>query len=125
MRTVLVADDDTIFRELVTEVLTAGGYRVLAAKDGQEALELLAKEGADLAVLDLNMPRLDGLGLTRAIRADARFSKMPVLMLTIREFIEDQVSGYEQGADDYLTKPFDNSMLLARVRVLERRIIGA
>jgi len=124
MRTVLVADDDTIFRELVTEVLTSGGYRVLAAKDGQEALELLAKEGADLAVLDLNMPRLDGLGLTRAIRADARFSKMPVLMLTIREFIEDQVSGYEQGADDYLTKPFDNSMLLARVRVLERRIIG-
>ncbi|MEK9146362.1 MAG: response regulator [Elusimicrobiota bacterium] len=123
MKTILVADDDQMFRELVTEVLTQGGYKVLAAQDGLAAWNLLQKRKADMAVLDLNMPNMDGLELTRKLRGDARFKDMPILMLTIRAMIEDQVSGYDRGADDYLTKPFENKMLLARMRVLERRIL--
>jgi len=124
MRTILVADDDDIFRELVIEILSTSGYKVLVARDGQEAWELLQGNPADMAVLDLNMPRMDGMELTRHIRSDERFREMPILMLTIRAMVEDQLSGYERGADDYLTKPFDQHMLLARLRVLERRILG-
>ncbi|HAH08048.1 MAG TPA: hypothetical protein DCM05_16245 [Elusimicrobia bacterium] len=123
MRTVLVADDDAMFRELVTEILKQGGYKVAAAEDGLAAWNLMQKQKVDLAVLDLNMPNMDGLELTRKIRGDARFKSLPILMLTIRAMIEDQVAGYDKGADDYLTKPFDNKLLLARVRVLERRIL--
>lgn len=120
---VLVADDDTIFRSLVVEVLTGAGYEVIAEENGLLAWERLEAEGADLAVLDINMPELDGFEVLRRIRADERHRAMPVLMLTIRAFAEDQVQGYDTGADDYLTKPFDNAVLLARVKVLERRIL--
>jgi DNA-binding response OmpR family regulator len=123
MRTILVADDDEIFRTLLTEILQGAGYRVLAAKDGAEAWDLLRSEGAEMAVLDLNMPRLDGMELTQLIRANPNYREMPILMLTIRALVENQVSGYERGADDYLTKPFDAKMLLARLRILERRIL--
>lgn len=123
VRTVLVADDDSMFREMITAVLEGAGYKVLSAQDGQDGWDRLRKEGADMAVLDLNMPRKNGLELTRLIRASAVHKEMPVLLLTIRSLVEDQVSGYERGADDYLTKPFDPKMLIARVRVLERRII--
>ena len=121
---VLVTDDDPTFRDMVSEMLRLAGYEVLAACDGQEGWEKLQSEGADMAVLDLNMPRMDGLQLTRNIRNDARFSELPILMLTIRALVDDQISGFERGADDYLTKPFDNKMLLARLKVLERRILG-
>jgi DNA-binding response OmpR family regulator len=125
MRTVLVVDDDDMFRELVTEILTKGGYRVLRAPDGLAAWNILQKknEKVDMAVLDLNMPNMDGLELTHKIRDDARYKDMPVLLLTVRALVEDQVSGYDRGADDYLTKPFDSRMLLARIKVLERRIL--
>lgn len=121
---VLVADDDDIFRSLVTEVLTEGGYEVSAHENGRLAWEHLQAEGADIAVLDVNMPEMDGFGVLANIRGDARYKGMPVLMLTIRAFAEDQVLGYDSGADDYLTKPFDNDVLLARVKVLERRILN-
>ncbi|MBI5244561.1 MAG: response regulator [Elusimicrobia bacterium] len=123
MRTVLVADDDAMFRELVTEILKQGGYKAAAAEDGLAAWDLMQKQKVDMAVLDLNMPNMDGLELTRKIRGDARYKNLPILMLTIRAMIEDQVAGYDRGADDYLTKPFDNKMLLARIKVLERRIL--
>jgi DNA-binding response OmpR family regulator len=121
---VLVADDDTTFRTLVIEVLTDAGYEVSAHENGLLAWEHLQAEGADLAVLDINMPEMDGIELLGNIRSDERFKGMPVLLLTIRAFTEDQVQGYERGADDYLTKPFDNDVLVARVKVLERRILG-
>ena len=120
---VLVADDDTIFRSLVIEVLTEAGYEVLAEENGLLAWERLEAEGADMAVLDINMPQLDGFGVLRNIRTSEKHKNMPVLMLTIRAFAQDQVEGYDTGADDYLTKPFDNAVLLARVKVLERRIL--
>jgi DNA-binding response OmpR family regulator len=121
MATVLVADDDEMFRELVTEILTQGGYSVVRVMDGAQGWEALQKKKIDLAVLDLNMPNMDGLELTRKIRDDVKLKDLPILMLTVRALVEDQVSGYEKGADDYLTKPFDSKMLLARVKVLERR----
>lgn len=121
MRKVLVADDDESLREITEHVLSEAGYQVFTARDGQEGWEILEKDGAEMAVLDLNMPRLDGLQLTRKIRADARFKAMPILMLTVRDLVEEQLAGYEHGADDYLTKPFDHAVLAARVRALERR----
>ena len=123
-RKVLLAEDDPVFRELVSEILQEAGYEVVAGENGQEALDLLLARGADMAVLDLNMPVMDGLELTRRIRSDEKLKDMPILMLTVRSFVEDQISGYDRGADDYLTKPFDRKMLVARLRVLERRIIG-
>lgn len=121
--TVLVADDDEMFRELVTEILTQGGYSVVRAEDGQAAWDAMQRKKVDIAVLDLNMPRMDGLELTRKIRDDVKYKDLPVLLLTVRAMVEDQVSGYDRGADDYLTKPFDSKMLLARVKVLERRAL--
>jgi len=121
---ILVADDDNIFRSLVNEILTDAGYTVSAHENGRLALEHLQAEGADMAVLDINMPEMDGIELLGHIRSDDRFKNMPVIMLTIRAFTEDQVQGYECGADDYLTKPFSNDVLIARVRTLERRILG-
>ncbi|MFH1723824.1 MAG: response regulator [Elusimicrobiota bacterium] len=123
MRTILVADDDAIFLDLVTEILTQGGYTVVRTRDGQAAWDAMQRRTVDMAVLDLNMPKMDGMELTRKIRDDARFRDMPILMLTVRALIDDQVTGYERGADDYLTKPFESKMLLARVKVLERRIL--
>ncbi|MFH2204054.1 MAG: response regulator [Elusimicrobiota bacterium] len=123
MRTVMVVDDDSMFRELVTEILTQGGYKVASAEDGQKAWDMMQDTPVDMAVLDLNMPNMDGLELTRKIRDDARFKELPILLLTVRALVEDQVTGFERGADDYLTKPFDSNMLLTRVKVLERRLI--
>ena len=120
---VLVADDDKTFRSLVLEILTDAGYEVAAEENGRLAWERLQAEGADLAVLDVNMPEMDGFELLGRIRTDDRFRNMPVLMMTIRAFADDQVQGYETGADDYLTKPFNTDVFLARVKVLERRIL--
>ncbi len=120
---ILVADDDNTFRSLVTEIFTDAGYEVSAHENGRLAWEHLQAEGADLAVLDINMPEMDGLELLGRIRSDEKLKDMPVLLLTIRAFTEDQVQGYERGADDYLTKPFSNDVLVARVKVLERRIL--
>ena len=120
---ILVADDDNTFRSLVTEIFSDAGYEVSAHENGRLAWEHLQAEGADLAVLDINMPEMDGLELLGRIRSDEKLKDMPVLLLTIRAFTEDQVQGYERGADDYLTKPFSNDVLVARVKVLERRIL--
>lgn len=120
---ILVADDNDAFRALVVEILTEAGYEVAAEINGLLAWKRLQADGADMAVLDVNMPEMDGFELLRNIRTDDRFKAMPVLMLTIRAFADDQVQGYDTGADDYLTKPFHNDVLLSRVRVLERRIL--
>lgn len=121
---ILVADDDNIFRTLVSEVLSEAGYEVSAHENGLLAWEALQDSGADMAVLDINMPEMDGLQLLGNIRSDERFRDMPILLLTVRAFTEDQIQGYDRGADDYLTKPFDNDVLVARVKVLGRRILG-
>jgi DNA-binding response OmpR family regulator len=118
---ILIAEDDDNFRALITEVLEQAGHTPLAEANGRLAWERLLREGADLLVTDINMPEMDGFELLRTVRETSAYRELPVLLLTIRELAEDQVAGYESGADDYLTKPFDGDVLAARVHALARR----
>ena len=120
---ILLADDNAVFGILITEVLAKAGYETSVHENGRLAWEYLQTGAADLAVLDINMPEMNGLELLALIRGDERFRKMPVIMLTVRAQADDQVAGYEGGADDYLPKPFSNDVLLARIKALERRIL--
>jgi DNA-binding response OmpR family regulator len=115
---VLVVDDDPLLVRLLRTHLEKAGYRVLAAADGEQALEVAADELPDLVVLDLMLPKLDGYEVCRRIR---EFSLVPVVMLTARGEPVDKLRGFEMGADDYLSKPFVPAELLARVRAVLRR----
>jgi len=117
--TVLVVEDDPNVRSTLDQLLRFEGYRVQLARDGQQALEMLAADRPDLAVVDVVMPRLDGLSLCRALRR--RGDRLPILVLTARHQVGDRVAGLDAGADDYLAKPFDTEELLARLRALLRR----
>lgn len=115
---VLVVDDDPLMLRLVKTNLDREGYQVLAASDGQAALEIAASEEPDLVILDLMLPDIDGFEVCERIR---QFSLVPVVMLTARGEQVDKLSGFEAGADDYLSKPFAPAELLARVRAVMRR----
>lgn len=114
----LVVDDDREIRSLLAERLTAVGYLVSAAADGAEMRRVLAHTTVDLVILDLNLPREDGLALCRELRAG---SAVPIIMLTARGEPIDRVLGLEMGADDYIAKPFEPRELLARIRSVLRR----
>jgi two-component system alkaline phosphatase synthesis response regulator PhoP len=120
-RTILVVDDDTSIRETLAYNLRAEGYRVLTAGDGLHAMEAAAAGPVSLVLLDLMLPRLDGLEVCRRLRAQASTSAVPILMLTARGEETDKVVGLELGADDYVTKPFTWAEVRARVRALLRR----
>jgi two-component system, OmpR family, response regulator MprA len=115
----LVVDDEPALREALQSSLEFEGYQVVTANDGQAALEELARTPYDAVLLDVMMPRLDGLTACRRLRAAG--DHVPVLMLTARDAVGDRVSGLDAGADDYLVKPFELDELLARVRALLRR----
>jgi DNA-binding response OmpR family regulator len=117
----LVVEDEPNIRELVSLHLGLEGLDVVAAADGEEALRLASAEPFDVVVLDLMLPRIDGLTVCRAIRRQVRNGDVPILMLTARREESDKVLGLESGADDYLTKPFGVRELVARVRALLRR----
>jgi len=121
---ILVADDDFVLRSLLVEILSEDGHVVLAEENGLLAWHRLKREDVDLAILDVKMPEMDGIELLGKIRTSEAHKALPVLMLTIRALADDQIQGYETGADDYLTKPFSNDILLARVRVLARRTVN-
>jgi DNA-binding response OmpR family regulator len=116
---ILVAEDQADIRDLIVLNLQQAGYEVAAVADGQAALDSEAGTTSDLLVLDLMMPRLDGLDVCKALRARGRAT--PILMLTAKSTELDRVLGLELGADDYLTKPFSMAELLARVKALLRR----
>ena len=118
MTTILVVDDDPKIRSVLGRGLRFEGYDVQIAASGQEALQLARDTPFDLVVLDLTMPRMDGLEVCRRLR---RGVSIPILMLTARDAVADRIVGLDSGADDYLTKPFDFEELLARVRALLRR----
>jgi DNA-binding response OmpR family regulator len=120
-RRVLVVEDEPHIRELVAFHLALEGLQVVEAKDGEEALRLIRSQAFDLCVLDLMLPRIDGLAVCRAIRRESQNADTPILMLTARREEADKVLGLESGADDYLTKPFGVRELVARVRALLRR----
>ena len=122
MATLIVADDDDDVRTMLRYALIRGGHTVIEAVDGQDAWEKLQKNGADGLVLDVNMPRMDGLALCRKVRSSSRFADTPILMLTIRALAEDHVHGFDSGADEYLIKPFEPGLLLSRVRALLTRV---
>jgi DNA-binding response OmpR family regulator len=117
-RKILVVDDDRKTVDLVRLYLEKDGYHVLCAYDGQQALELARARRPDLLVLDVMLPRLDGLDLCRILRAE---SELPVILLTARTTEDDKLLGLDLGADDYVTKPFSPRELLARIRAVLRR----
>jgi DNA-binding response OmpR family regulator len=119
MKTILVVDDEVKITQLVRDYLERAGFSVQTASDGKTALALARSAQPDLIVLDLGLPRLDGLDVTRELR---KFSNVPIIMLTARSEESDKLVGLELGADDYLTKPFSPKELVARVRVIFRRI---
>jgi two-component system KDP operon response regulator KdpE len=118
---VLVVDDEIEIRRALNRALSAREYVVETAADGLEAIKQAEAFHPDLVVLDLNLPKLDGLEVARSIRAG---SPVPILVLSVREDESDKVSALDLGADDYLTKPFGIDELLARVRALLRRAEG-
>jgi two-component system response regulator MprA len=119
MTRLLVVDDDPALSRTLRRALAVEGYAVDCAADGLEALDRLGGEEYDAVVLDVSMPRLDGLAVCRRLRE--RRDRTPVLMLTARDDIRDRVSGLDAGADDYLAKPFALDELNARLRALLRR----
>jgi DNA-binding response OmpR family regulator len=118
MAAVLVVDDDATVREIVITYLTAAGHSVSAAADGAEALASVEEAPPELVVLDLMLPGVDGLEVCRRLR---RTSDVPVIMLTAKGTVDDRVVGLEQGADDYVTKPFSPRELVLRVDSVLRR----
>lgn len=116
---ILVVDDELPMRTALTESLRAEGYHVTSAKDGEQALELAFAAEYSLILLDVMMPKIDGLTVCRELRKRGNIT--PVLMLTARARVEDCVAGLDSGADDYLVKPFSLRELLARVRVHARK----
>jgi two-component system response regulator RegX3 len=116
---ILVVEDEASLREGLVDLLTGDGHAITAVGDGQTAVAAGLREAFDLVVLDLMLPRLDGIAVCRQLRA-AR-PGMPILMLTARGSEDDKVRGLGEGADDYVTKPFSARELLARVRALGRR----
>jgi DNA-binding response OmpR family regulator len=116
--TILLVDDEDSIQKLLAYPLEREGYRVLQARDGDEALERFASERVDLVVLDIMLPKLDGLEVCKRLRAE---SEVPIIMLTARDDELDKVLGLELGADDYITKPFSIREFRSRVRALLRR----
>ncbi|BBZ08860.1 response regulator MprA [Mycolicibacterium doricum] len=116
---ILVVDDDRAVRESLRRSLSFNGYSVELAQDGVEALDLIANNRPDAVVLDVMMPRLDGLEVCRRLRSTG--DDLPVLVLTARDSVSERVAGLDAGADDYLPKPFALEELLARMRALLRR----
>jgi two-component system response regulator MprA len=119
---ILVVDDDRAVRESLRRSLAFNGYQVDLAADGKDALEAVAQRRPDAMVLDVMMPRVDGLEVCRRMRAAG--DELPILVLTARDAVSDRVAGLDAGADDYLPKPFALEELLARLRALLRRRVG-
>ena len=116
---VLIVEDDEYLSSVLSRILVNEGFRVLTAPDGESGLATALDAQPDLVILDVGLPRRDGVDLTRTLRA--RGFGAPMLMLTARAAVSDRVSGLDAGADDYLPKPFEYSELLARVKALLRR----
>lgn len=119
---ILAVDDERSILDIIRRRLESEGYEIISARDGEEALKIALEWEPDLAILDVIMPKMDGLELCRRMREHPHLAALPVLFLTSRESVEDRIRGFEAGADDYLPKPFDLRELSLRIRALLRRI---
>ncbi len=120
LKKIVIAEDDDAIAHMVNMALGDAGFLCLRARDGDEALKLVKAHDPDLLVLDVMMPRVDGLEVARRLKADVMWSRTPILMLTALAGIDDQVQGLEAGADAYMSKPFDLREMGARVKALIR-----
>ena len=118
MKRILIVDDEEQIRNILRIYLVKEGYEVIEAEDGEKAMEIFYEKPVDLVVLDVMLPKKDGWSILREIK---RYSNTPVLMLTARDESEDEIFGFEIGADDYVTKPFNNKILLARIKALLKK----
>jgi DNA-binding response OmpR family regulator len=116
--TVMVVDDDRDILDLARLVLEGGGYRVLEAPSGQEAIDRLLADRPDLILLDVNMPGMDGWQVLRRLKVDERTQTIPVALFTIKSQLRDRVQALQGGACDYIAKPFAHDELLGRVRTI-------
>ena len=121
MYTILIVDDEMRMRRVIADYLRIKEYRILEAEDGEQALEVFFREQPDLVLLDVMMPRMDGFEVCRRIR---RTHQTPILMLTAKGEEEDELQGFELGADEYITKPFSLKILSARIEAVLRRQSG-
>lgn len=119
---ILIIEDETTLREQLLTRLRKEGYAVIGAADGQEGLYMAREYALDLAIIDLGLPKINGIKVIETLRNEEK--TFPILILTARGSWQDKVEGLEAGADDYLTKPFHIEELLARIRVLLRRAVG-
>ena len=118
MKRILIVDDEEQIRNILRMCLVKEGYEVSEAEDGEKGLKLFYEKPFDLVILDVMLPKKDGWSILREIK---KYTETPVIMLTARDGSEDEVFGFEMGADDYITKPFNNKVLLARVKSLLRK----
>ncbi len=119
---ILVVEDEKDIRELLEHYLKKEGYEVRIARDGLDGLEKASREKFDLVLLDLMLPRLDGLEICRRLRSQPDTAALPIIMLTAKTEEADRIVGLEMGADDYITKPFSPREVLARIKALHRRL---
>ena len=122
---VLVVEDEVDLQELLRFNLERDGYEVLIAGSGEQAVRLVTEKKPDLVLLDLMLPRMDGLDVCRRVKSDGNISHIPIIIVTAKGEDADVVAGLELGADDYITKPFSPRILMARVRAVLRRQAGA
>ena len=118
---VLLVDDDEMLRKITNALLTKQGFEVITVEDGPKTLEQLKTTRPDIILLDVLMPGMDGFTVCRAIRANPAIARIPIIMLTALDSVENKVKGFEAGADDYLSKPCDTAELVARINVMIRR----
>ena len=125
MARIMIVDDDAYVVEVVNRALRRQGHIILTAQDGREAIEILRGQRPDLILLDVVMPHISGIQVCKYVRTNPTLSAIPILFLTIKERIEDKIVGFEAGADDYLTKPFNLNELELRVKALLRHSANA
>lgn len=118
---VMIIDDDKFMVKVISDCLEREGYEVFGANDFSSAMELIYHVTPDIILLDVILPKMNGYEICRLLRNDTRTSHLPIIMLTSRDQVQDKVAGLDAGADDYITKPFDNLELVARVRTHLRR----
>ncbi|MCX5781681.1 MAG: response regulator [Elusimicrobia bacterium] len=122
MAKILVIDDEPSLRDMLDDILTMEGFKVITAVNGEEGLRKIYDESPDLIILDCSMPVLDGYEVLERMRKDPVLYSKPVIMLTVLSGEYDEIKGLELGADDYITKPFRSAQLIARINsVLERK----